>query len=64
MNKGFSGQAGQKMPKMDDKFVRTVSERYIELYEQLTGEKFVPDKAPNILKRIESNVEKTLKDLK
>lgn len=63
MEKGFSGQDGQKMPAMGDKFVSMVSERYIELYEQLVGKKFVPDKSPDSLKRIESNVLKALKKI-
>lgn len=44
MEKNFMGNKGQKVPKMDDKFVEEVSNRYIELYEKITGEKF-PNKS-------------------
>ena len=37
----FQGQTGQKVPEMTDEFVNEVSERYIELYEKITGEKFI-----------------------
>lgn len=40
ISKGFQGLEGQKMPDMPDEFVQTVSERYIELYEQITGKVF------------------------
>ena len=40
MSKGFQGLDGQKIPEMDDEFVNTVSERYIHLYELMTGKKF------------------------
>jgi len=41
MANGFQGQEGQKVPEMTDEFVNEVSERYIELFEKITGEKFV-----------------------
>lgn len=41
MENGFQGKEGQKVPEMTDEFVNSVSERYIELYENITGEKFV-----------------------
>ncbi len=54
---GFSGQAGQVMPKMDDEFIDSVSKRYIELYEQLTGQEFIyPDPSADPIKRIEQSV--------
>lgn len=54
---GFMGQAGQKVPEMTDDFVRTVSERYIELYEHVTGKPFVkgPDQE-HLADRIAVNV--------
>ncbi len=65
MEKGFSGQAGQKMPPMDDDFVNMVSDRYIELYEEMTGQKFVkPDTNQDPLTRIEKNVNKALEELR
>lgn len=56
MEHGFSGQAGQVVPEMDDTFVDQVSERYIELYETLTGERFVKAESDNPLQRIEKNI--------
>lgn len=56
----FSGQAGQQIPEMDDAFVAMVSQRYIELYEQLTGQKFEPATDENPVARIEKNILKAL----
>jgi len=56
MEHGFSGQAGQAVPELTDDFVSSVSERYIELYDKLTGEAFVKADTADILKRIETNV--------
>jgi phosphoribosylaminoimidazole-succinocarboxamide synthase len=60
----FQGLEGQAIPKISSDFVEQVSKRYIELYEQLTGQKFIPDKSLDIKKRIENNVCKALKELK
>lgn len=60
MEHGFSGQAGQAMPEMDDAFVQSVSARYIELFETLTGQKFEPADYANALERIETNVAEAL----
>ncbi len=62
MEHGFSGQAGQAIPELDDEFVTAVSERYIELYEKLTGEAFVKADSSDILKRIETNLTNYLKE--
>ena len=43
LQNGFSGKAGQQVPHMTDDWVQTISQRYIELYERLTGLQFVPD---------------------
>jgi phosphoribosylaminoimidazole-succinocarboxamide synthase len=56
MDKGFSGQAGQTMPELTDEFVGMVSERYIELYEEMTGDKFGKADAADVMGRIETNV--------
>jgi len=56
MDNGFQGQTGQSVPEMTDEFVESVSERYIELYEQITGEKFQRADTWNIPARIEKNV--------
>mgnify|MGYP001820324006 CR=1 FL=1 len=53
---GFQGLEGQAVPEMSDDYIETVSDRYIELYENITGEKFVKADISNVLKRVESNV--------
>lgn len=53
---GFQGLEGQKVPQMSDEYVQSVSERYIELYENITGEKFIKADVSDIKKRIEKNV--------
>ncbi|PCJ83323.1 MAG: phosphoribosylaminoimidazolesuccinocarboxamide synthase [Flavobacteriales bacterium] len=56
MEQGFQGKEGQQMPGMPDEFVNLVSERYIELYEKVTGETFVKSNVSDVLKRVEENV--------
>lgn len=56
MDNGFQGKDGQKVPEMTDEFIAQISERYIELYESITGDKFVRANAEDIAKRIEKNV--------
>jgi phosphoribosylaminoimidazole-succinocarboxamide synthase len=53
---GFQGQEGQQIPEMTDAYIESVSERYIELYENILGEKFVKADIDNIDQRIEKNV--------
>jgi phosphoribosylaminoimidazole-succinocarboxamide synthase len=53
---GFQGKEGQQIPEMTDEYIATVSERYIELYENIMGEKFVKADISNINNRIEKNV--------
>jgi phosphoribosylaminoimidazole-succinocarboxamide synthase len=53
---GFQGQEGQAIPNMTDAYIETVSERYIELYENILGEKFEKADISNINNRIEQNV--------
>lgn len=53
---GFQGKEGQEIPFMSDEYIESISERYIELYEQITGEEFIKADVNNILKRIEKNV--------
>lgn len=53
---GFQGQPGQKIPNMTEEFCNQVSERYIELYEIITGEKFEKADTSNLEERIERNV--------
>jgi phosphoribosylaminoimidazole-succinocarboxamide synthase len=60
---GFQGKEGQVIPEMTEEWVKQVSERYIELFEQVTGKKFVKDLSENILNRVEENVNNYLKSL-
>ena len=53
---GFQGKEGQQIPEMSDDYIATVSERYIELYENIIGEKFIKAPISEIHKRIETNV--------
>src|SRR6218665_2251038 len=53
---GFQRKEGQSLPAMSDEYIESVSERYIELYENILGEKFVKADIDNIDKRIEKNV--------
>jgi phosphoribosylaminoimidazole-succinocarboxamide synthase len=64
MENGFQGKEGQKVPEMSDDFVNQVSERYIELFERITGEKFVKGDISNVPERIEKNCLEFLKTLK
>ncbi len=64
MDNGFQGQTGQKVPEMTPAVVEGITERYIELYEKITGNKFVKGEGTNVLKRIEDNVTACLKTLK
>ena len=52
----FMGKAGQQVPEMTDEYCESVSQRYIELYEHITGEQFVPATDEDIAARIEKNV--------
>ena len=56
MDNGFKGDKGQAVPELTDEFVTSVSDRYIELYEKMSGQKFQKVKADDLLKRIETNV--------
>jgi phosphoribosylaminoimidazole-succinocarboxamide synthase len=53
---GFQGQDGQQIPEMSDEKIIEISNRYIELFEQITGEKFVKASTENVMERIENNV--------
>ncbi len=59
---GFQGKEGQQIPNMSDEFINQVSERYIELYEHITGDSFIKSDISNIKERIQTNVEKYLKN--
>lgn len=53
---GFQGKEGQQVPEMTDEKVLEISNRYIELYEQITGEKFIKPQETDLLTRIEKNI--------
>lgn len=53
---GFQGKEDQLIPEMTPEFVNSISERYIELYEQITGEKFIKNDHSDALKRVENNI--------
>ncbi len=56
MENGFQGKPGQQVPEMTDEIVRSISDRYIELYERITGEKFVKSTSDDVMERMESNI--------
>lgn len=62
MDRGYSGQDGQVMPELTDEFIGSITDRYIELYEIMTGRTFVKDDTQDVLQRIETNVLKALKE--
>src|SRR5690606_33633574 len=61
ISNGFQGKDGQQIPEMTESYVNSVSERYIELYENILGEKFIKADLNNIENRINSNVLEYLK---
>ena len=63
MENGFQGLEGQKMPEMPEEFVQTITDRYIELYERISGNIFVKAEVSDIANRIQSNVENYLNKL-
>lgn len=58
---GFQGQEGQQVPEMTEEYCNSVSERYIELYEKIVGDKFVKANTSDLEERIERNVSEYLK---
>ncbi len=56
MDNGFMGKPGQKLPEMTDGVCRAISERYVELYERVTGREFVPAQQEDVAGRIAGNV--------
>ena len=61
INNGFKGLEGQKIPKMDETLINSISQRYIELYEKITGLSFKKASIGNIQQRIQKNVSEYLK---
>jgi phosphoribosylaminoimidazole-succinocarboxamide synthase len=64
MENGFQGQEGQEVPEMTAAYCNSVSDRYIELYEKITGEEFVKADVRDLEARIERNVLDSLKKIK
>lgn len=64
MANGFQGRSGEKVPQMTPEIVREISDRYIELYEHITGREFVKADTEDPIGRIERNVESFLRELK
>ena len=60
---GFQGKEGQVVPKMTPEIVSSISDRYIELYEKITGEKFVKGDNKQVLKRVEEAINSSLRNL-
>jgi phosphoribosylaminoimidazole-succinocarboxamide synthase len=56
MENGFQGKEGQQVPEMADEWVTLISERYIELFEQVTGEPFLRADNESMLERIEQSI--------
>ena len=56
ISNGFQGKEGQEVPEMSDELVESISERYIELYENITGSAFVRAETTNIATRIEKSI--------
>lgn len=61
MDNGFQGKDGQKVPEMTEEYCNSVSERYIELYEKIVGEKFIKADISDVVARIDENISKYLK---
>ncbi|WP_276362158.1 phosphoribosylaminoimidazolesuccinocarboxamide synthase [Daejeonella sp. H1SJ63] len=63
IDNGFQGKEDQVVPEMTPEFVKSISERYIELYEHITGDKFIKHDHSDALKRVENNIIEALKRL-
>lgn len=63
MEQGFQGLEGQEMPDMPEEFVETVTERYIQLFEKITGKTFEPENETDPLPSIEKAIKKALKEM-
>lgn len=61
---GFQGLEGQNVPDFPDAFVQEVSERYIELYQKITGRDFLKDESSDPVRRLEENINRALKPLR
>lgn len=64
IDNGFMGKAGQQVPEMTDEFIASVTDRYVELYEHITGKSFVRTPEEHLTERIERNVVDCLNKIK
>jgi phosphoribosylaminoimidazole-succinocarboxamide synthase len=60
IDNGFQGKEDQMIPEMNPEFVNSISERYIELYEHITGDKFMKNNDTDAIKRVEHNINEAL----
>jgi len=60
---GFQGKEGQQIPDMSEEFVNQVSDRYIDLYEMITGDNFIKSDVSDVIKRVEKNINKAITEL-
>lgn len=60
---GFQGKDGQQVPEMDEDLVKSISDRYIELFEKITGESFVKSSQDDVIQRVEQNISNALVNL-
>ena len=60
IDNGFQGQQGQQIPVMSDEWVQQISARYVELFERMTGQPFVPVASVDALARLQQNLEQSL----
>lgn len=56
IEKGFQGKEGQSVPAMSEEYCNSVSERYIELFEYITGDKFIKEDVSDVVNRVEANI--------
>lgn len=61
MENGFQGKEGQQVPEMTEQYCNSVSERYIELYEKIVGDKFIKADSSDVAERLDENISKYLK---
>jgi len=64
IDNGFQGKDGQKVPEMDASLIQSISDRYIELYEHITGESFRRTETDEVIRRVEANINESLSRLK
>jgi phosphoribosylaminoimidazole-succinocarboxamide synthase len=63
IDNGFQGKDGQVVPEMTEEIVKSISDRYIELYEQIIGEKFIKPESADVLKRVQKSINNALSEM-